>query len=143
VTRPASCHPDRPYRARGLCYACYSIWWWRRKRDRTAEANRRSCRFCGRSFASNDPRKVYCDALCAKTAWELLRCKHRGQEVHVTRQRSYAETLVTGYLERGCRRMRPGHNGLTPDPFVTAWRKGPLFLIRARLPECYGEEAAA
>jgi hypothetical protein len=38
---PPSCHPDRPYHAKGLCQPCYRALWEQENPERTREGNRR------------------------------------------------------------------------------------------------------
>jgi hypothetical protein len=126
-----------------MCGNCYSAWWRRRKRRRIRQARRRACRFCGHKY---DPylldHGLYCSRLCAVVACSLSRTGREGEEFHATRSRVLVEQLARAYVERGCRRVGRTASS-THGPYVAAWHRGEgLFLIRARLPECYGEEAA-
>lgn len=142
--RAALCHPDRPHVAHGLCRACYSRAWLReRRRERAATRLREDfCALCGDPFKTTDPRQRYCEPRCQEVACNLAKRRHAGEEVHVTRRRELASDLARAYVARGCRVVRRRTNGCGRLPFVAAWRNGPLYLIRARLPAEYAEEAA-
>jgi hypothetical protein len=101
------------------------------------------CAFCGDPFRTRDWRKRYCDPHCQKVAHNFSKRRHEGQETHVTRNRDLAERIVRAYVERGCEVASPQVTGVGGHPFVAAWRNGPLYLIRARLPEEYLREEAA
>lgn len=145
MTRPA-CHPDRPHCARGLCRSCYRADWGRRKRRRRRIARRRPCDLCGRAFTPYLlDAGLYCSRLCALVACARTRSGSEGEEFHATRSREAAETIARAYVERGCQRVGKRIAGKTTTlPFVVAWHRGEgLYLIRARLPERYREEATA
>lgn len=54
--KPATCHPDRPYRAKGLCGKCYAAQWW----DRYGE----QCKRKQREYYHKNPK-----VLEQKRAW--------------------------------------------------------------------------
>lgn len=136
----AECHPELPHRARGMCSTCWFRWYRAEKR----RARRRPCELCGCTFDPTRSEGLYCCRLCAKVACGVAREQAEGVEFHATRERDFAAALVRGYAERGCRRVkRKASAASTQGPFVAAWhRGGGLYLIRARLPEEYREEAA-
>lgn len=146
MTRTAECHPDRPVRGHGLCCAC-----WERERRRKRKAERlgesRPCRVCGTPFPPFRGDSAYCSTVCQRVGFSRRQSRRlgmdiEGEEFHATRDRQLAEKLLAGYLDRGCQRVGSRAGGVDA-PYVAAWHRGEgLFLIRARLPEEFMEEAA-
>lgn len=139
----AECHPDRPALGHnGECATCYKREWRRRKVARVAAASERRCAVCGNPIRSTDPRKIYCGKKCCGVAADVRRSAQRNEEMHVTPDRELARRLAAGYLARGCKRVGTRANGtVTKGAYFVAWKRGPLYLIRARLPVEYQEAA--
>lgn len=110
---------------------------------RIADETVRPCEICGNPIRASDPRKIYCGESCCGVACDVRRSEHRGEEIHVTPDRDLARRLAAAYIARGCKRVGTRANGtVTKGAYVAAWKRGRVYLIRARLPECYREEAA-
>lgn len=141
MTRPAECHPDRKHEAQGLCRLCYQRRWKRQQRIVWPERN---CKFCSTSFRPSVYQQTHCSSLCQIVRGAMSRTARDSEELMATRSRTVAERLVRGYLDRGCRRVSHKAAARQIDgPYVAAWHRGEgLFLIRARLPREYREEAA-
>lgn len=145
MSRRPTCHPDRPALGNeGLCRTCYHREWRRRKMARIADETVRPCEICGNPIRATDPRKIYCGEGCCGVACDVRRSAHRGEEMHVTPNRYLAERLAAAYIARGCKRVGSRANGTaTKGAYVAAWKRGRVYLVRARLPEEYLREEAA
>jgi hypothetical protein len=107
----------------------------------TLDERVRSCRLCGDLFVAEDLRQAYCSPICSRVGADLQRSAHEGEEIHVTRDLALAESFAHAYRERGCRRVgRKSNPVATRGAYLITWQRGPLFLIRARLPEAFREE---
>lgn len=148
MTRP-TCHPDRPHYALGLCRPCWQHQDRRRKRVERL-GGERPCAVCGDPFEPFRENSAYCSDGCREVASTRRQSERRGMDVeaeefHATRSRSVAAALARGYVERGCRRVgaRTARASVAAGAWVAAWhRGGGLYLIRARLPAEWREEAA-
>lgn len=141
MSRPSDCHPDRPNEGGGLCKRCYQRRW-KRQRRRLPE---RTCDLCGDPFHTSDSRRRDCSKLCRVVRNKLEENpRPPGEEMMATRDAKLAASLLRAYLDRGCRRVgRKAAGQKVEGPYVAAWHRGEgLFIVRARLPEAYREEAA-
>lgn len=150
MTRRATCHPDRPYLARGLCAPCYKSR--RRSALRAAARQNIPCVICGRPFSPERVRAMYCCEICRRVGIKRRQADRRGtrpedEEIYATRDRDFAAEIARTARERGCRRIKPNAPGMRVGApgYYCAWhRGGGLYLVRVRWPDSEGElEAAA
>ena len=141
MTNRPTCHPERPLEAKGLCRPCYQRHW---KRSRRIAWPLRACKFCADEFRPAVYNQTHCSALCQRIRSTLGRTVRIDEELIPTRSAEVAADLVRGYVERGCRRVRwKAATKQVLGPFYAVRKRGPLYLIRARLPESYLREEAA
>lgn len=136
------CHPDRePLGTEGLCRTCYHREWKRNRRAEIVAERSRSCALCVEPFHPADLRAIYCSKVCSRIGVDLARSRHEGEEVHATRDPALARQLAAAYSERGCRRVSKKTNQMmTRGAYIAAWRRGAVYLIRARLPPAFRSE---
>jgi hypothetical protein len=145
VVSPATCHPERPVCARKLCRSCYRSWWKRRWQERRMEkARRQPCALCGAPCAAAIRPRTYCSTECGRIARDSRPAvPAAGEVLHATRDARLATRLLAEYLARDCRRVHPRGTSRIRGPYVAPWRRGGLYLIRARLPNEFREETTA
>lgn len=150
TTSKAKCHPDRPLKARGMCEACYSRWWRRRKRQGPPKPlPARLCRLCRYPFTPATPRREFCCELCGRVHYSWARTRRTGkrpagEDLYATRDPAFARQLARACRDRGMRRIAPNGAGAMThsEAYYCAWRRaGGLYLFRVRWP-AEEEEAA-
>jgi hypothetical protein len=130
-----------------MCQPCYDKQRWREVRERRlAKRPRRRCKFCRRRFRPYDSRALYCERVCQRAYGDLCRAaRGREEQLCVTRCRELATAIVRSCIDRDCRRLSKKTGlGSANGPYVMPWRRGPLYIIRVKLPAAIiGEELPA
>lgn len=104
ITRTASCHPERPYLAKGLCQACYQY----------KRVERATCHVDRPRFTS--------DGLCRRCYRQKARVKVKSEAYARTYHRQHAARLIAQKVSR--------KRSSSPEQYQTQWdRQGGVCAI--------------
>lgn len=138
--RSATCHPDRPHIARGLCRKCYQARWRKPKLDRLRRQRERNCEVCGRLYTPDNTRGRLCSLPCRHHFWAHRQSVREGcvmDQYRTTHDGEIAAQFVLMLKARGFRRVPPkkaSRIARRGGPYFSAWKRshaeGALYVVR-------------
>lgn len=135
----ATCHPDRPHRAHGLCNTCYA-----RHRYHHAKVvplqQLIPCAVCHEHFQPTRRNQKHCSRECYLVSVSLQTSKRRGvgrenEDTIITRDEVLAIEIIRTARGRGLTRIHPRDSVARHElpAYYSAWkRRGGLYLVRVR-----------